>query len=119
MKPQFASASILAALLVAATFSPSIAGPRGPLTPEERVLYAQHMHSGLRGLPLQQRCARLQQIRAERRSMTPAARAQLKQQLAAQWAALPAAEKQRIEQRIADRRTRRADRPQQEHARRC
>jgi hypothetical protein len=96
---------------------------RGGLTPEEHILYMKQMHGpNWRKLPLAQRCERIKQLKQERRSMSPAARQQLKRQLDAEWAKLPAAEKQRIEQRIAKHQERRAEgkgQPRAAHGRRC
>jgi hypothetical protein len=66
-----------------------------------------------------QRCKRAQQIRHEKRGMTPAALHQLKQKLDTEWNALPAAEKQRIEQRIAKRQARREEGKRGQHPGRC
>jgi hypothetical protein len=99
-------AVLLALLGTAPAFSTSM---RASLNPEERALYMQQMHgANWRSLSLQQRCARMAQMRAEWRSMNSTARNQLKQQLSARWQTLPAAQKQDIDQRIAAHQARRA-----------
>jgi len=94
---------------------------RGGLTPEERFLYMKQLRGpDWRKLPIAQRCERVKKFRQERRSMSPASKQKLKQQLDAEWSKLPAAEKQRIEQRIIRHEAKKAKgKGHRNHGRRC
>src|SRR4051794_17019678 len=72
---------------------PAAARMRHGLTPEEHFLYMRHLHGdNWRKLSVAQRCERAKSLRQQRRNMSAADRARLKQQLDAEWAKLPAAE---------------------------
>ena len=107
---KLASVWICAALVGSLGAAPAIsASMRAALTPEERTLYVQQIHgANWRSLSIQQRCARMEQVRAEWRSMSPAAQNRLKQQLAARLQTMPVAQKQKMDQRLAAREARRA-----------
>ena len=107
---KLASVWICAVLLGSFGAIPALsASMRATLTPEERALYVQQIHgSNWRSLSIQQRCARMEQVRAEWRSMSPAAQNQLKQRLAARLQMMPAVQKRQMDQRIAAREARRA-----------
>ncbi len=94
--------------------------PRGMLTPQERMLYRQQQRGpNWRSLSPAQRCEQKRQMKRQLASLSPAAMQSLKAQLDAQWNRLPAAQKQRIEQKIANHRTKRTQGPRERHARRC
>ena len=92
----------------------------GRLTPEERFLYNKEQHGAdWRRLSTSQRCERVQKLWQERRTMTAADWARLKQRMDAEWNSLSAAEKKRIEQRIATHEARKAEGRARPHRRRC
>jgi len=96
--------------MLTATMPSALGGSmRAELTPEEHAVYAQQMHGAdWRSLSLQQRCARMAQMRTQWQSMSPEGRNQLKHQLDARLQTMPVAQKQAIDRRIAAHQARRA-----------